>query len=208
MAYSNDIGFPWERNKLYKKNKVKKLFIILVVLTVILLQSCRIENPLIYSKDYTVGHNDLLRFDGYYIDTILLTTSKEANKYDGTILSSPLFFYEDGTVKIWPGLQKETDADSLLPINKKWGFTGIYKVENDNLHIEYWVTDSGSGVRYRQSLVLKITESKLQLIGRLNNNKEVVDIKKYLKRTYVFRKNLKKPIIKKNWIRERKKWNR
>jgi hypothetical protein len=188
--------------------KTIKWNIYIVGLIIALLSSCKIENPLIYSKNYSVGHNDLLKLDGYYIDSELLTTSNTENKEWGTILTCPLFFYEDGTVKIWPGLKNEKVADSLLLNNKKWGFTGIYKIVNDSLYIEYWIGDSGTGNLYRQSLVLKITNGKLLLIGKLNDKKEVINIKDKNKRSFIFRKSLKKPIIKRNWIKERKKWNK
>jgi len=173
-----------------------------------LLSSCKVQNPLIYSKDYIVGSNALLKFDGYYIGSELLTTSKTLDEGWGTILTSPLFFYEDGTVKIWPGVKNEKAADSLLLANKRWGYTGIYKIIKDSLYLEYWSRDSGTGNLYRQSLVIKIAEGKLQLIGRLNDNKEFVSINEKYIRTYIFRKNLVKPIVKNNWIKERKKWNK
>jgi hypothetical protein len=190
------------------KLKPIRFSIYILVLTTVFLSSCKIERPLVYSKDYVIGENDLLKFDGYYIDSELLTTNKAERMKSGVVLTSPLFFYKDGSVKIWPGLKNEKIADSLLLNNKDWGFTGIYQIIDNNLFVEYWIGDMGSGNLSRKSLVLKLTKNKLLLLGELNDNKELINIPEESKRKYIFRQNYRKPIIKVNWIRKKKKWNK
>jgi hypothetical protein len=190
---------------------MKKTFQILasIVLLFSLVRCVTYDAPLLYSKGYEIGVHEALRFDGYYIDTNLLIENKLTRpEGKGVYLTCPLFFYKDGSVKLWPGLRNELYADSLLAAGHDWGRIGIYKVSNDTLFLEYWVGSSSSWLhKFRTNKVLKITDNQLQLVGVLN---EVGTFKEYdrdYQTVFRFRPSKIKPNHQPNWIFEREKWN-
>lgn len=171
--------------------------------------SCSTDKPLIYSKGYIVGTNENLRTDGYYIDSRLLSENEDRNRNKGTSITTPIFFYPDGTVKVWPGLKNEIVVDSFLAVKHDLGSTGIYQIENDTITIELWRRDSGTILHLRRvNYCFQIQQGLIRFIGYRNEDNSIRPVDEQYMITLIFRENNNMPVVTNNWIKEKKKWNK
>ena len=83
------------------------------------------DDAILYHKNFEPGKNELLRFDGYYSDTL----GRELDA-DGTKLPKPIYFYADGSVYAYDYYFSK--GDNALPE----GSWGNYMIHLDSITVE------------------------------------------------------------------------
>jgi hypothetical protein len=180
-----------------------KIQIIISIFTFLVfsLNSCiSYDKTLIYKRDYYYGKNSLLRFDGFYSDTI----NRKIYGGEGYYSINPIYFYSDGSVLIASTMKDTGQLKSLLANKIQFGSWGNYKIDRDSITIE---TLGGNAGTWRMERYFK---KGVILKNRIIFNTEIdrKEKSKPINEDIYFVSFPAKPDSSLNWIRHKKKYNK
>jgi len=166
---------------------------------IFLFNNCTYDRTLIYKKDYEVGTNSDLYFDGFYNNKSTKVVDQNNTEY-----IYPIFFYKDGSV-IFMGAIKDTTQLRKLLYNPKaiWGYWGNYKIKGDTVLIET-IASYGGSFRHTRHMKKGLIHK-----GSISFTEEIPGdgiINKYNEPFPFVHFNIK-PDSTENWIRKKKKYN-
>lgn len=153
--------------------------------------------PIVYKKNFQPGTHALLRFDGYYTDTLGPRMHDALND----VFGKPVFFYSEGSAfatEINTSRYSVSASVKNKSLNGSWG---NYKINADTILFErfHLVTSN-----YRR-VILKgiLSKDRIRWISRKDHTEEY----KPVDYTLFFVPSADKPDSTQNWTRKRKKYN-
>lgn len=113
---------------------MKRSPILLFLFAVFFFVTCTtFDNAIIYHKNFVPGTHPLLRFDGYYTDSIPNYSDPAGLK---TKIVKPVFFYADGSAFYTNANTNEPELEGLVKTSRLFGAWGNYLVDADTILVE------------------------------------------------------------------------
>ncbi len=161
------------------------------------------DKAIIYHPNYNPGQSKMLRFDGYYSDTLKRDFNEYERRYFKTYIV-PDFYYMDGTCMLGGIL---TNMDTVAShIKKGWsiGEWANYKISNDTIYIEWFDHDHASVGLHRVYITGIILPDKIYFPTQVTREGGTPRSAYY---TFFHQYDLK-PDSTENWIRKNKFYNK
>ncbi|HEU4717643.1 MAG TPA: hypothetical protein VFU15_07410 [Bacteroidia bacterium] len=156
------------------------------------------DNAIIYHKNFTPGTNALLRFNGFYSDTLGPVEAKSAKQVTRKI--KPVFFYADGSAFSTRDYQPSSSAG----LTSATGFWGNYRIIGDTILLEKFEEAEASSNLARIILKGVVHEGSIEWMARKDRNSDYQPVKYSI----YFTPFAAKPDSTQNWIRTKKKYNK
>jgi hypothetical protein len=177
-----------------------KLLLLIAIFLFFLTSCLTYDKPLMYKRNYDQGKNQLLRFDGFYSDTI--TRKVFGRDYYYTV--DPVYFYSDGSVLIGSTARDTNELRTRIENKIQFGQWGNYRVTGDSILIETFGVNGGSGRMERFFKAGIILNNRLFFGKEIDRKGEAMAINEDIR----FVHSTAKPDSSQNWIRYKKKYNR
>ncbi|GAB4140803.1 MAG: hypothetical protein Fur0041_16010 [Bacteroidia bacterium] len=180
---------------------MKKLYIITSLFIIGMASCTTFDNAEIYHKNFSPGTHPLLRFDGYYSDTLRKKNNVSGNL--STMEVKPVYFYDNGSAFSYNNYSQAGLINSSVQ-DKSIGSWGNYLIKGDTLLLEKFVFNPNSGNHERIIMKGAIQEGRIIWVARKEHNESF----KPVNYSMVFFPNASKPDVSGNWIRTKKKYNK
>jgi hypothetical protein len=166
------------------------------LLFVLLVVACTTYDPaLIYHKNFRPGHHPLLRFDGYYDDTLSTIRDEQPET------TKPVFFYAEGSGFAADQPVQASLLTQLIKTNHLKGSWGNYLIKGDSITLEKFQLVKSNYER----VILKgvVSEERIHWTSRKEHNEAF----KPVNYSIYFKKFSPKPDSLRNFTRVKEKYN-
>ncbi len=153
------------------------------------------DNAIIYHRNFQSGTHPLLRFDGYYSDSIRLTNETDFGM-------KPVFFYSNGSCFSTNNYTPASTVGSLVKTYRLFGSWGNYLISADTIQLEKFQLVENNYER----VILKgiISKNRIHWTGRKEHNEDF----KPVDYSIFFKPLSSKPDSTQNFTRTKKKYNK
>jgi hypothetical protein len=170
------------------------------VFLVLLLVTCTTyDSAIIYHKNFRPGYHPLLRFSGYYADSVRIIKSQYPySDLPTTHAVKPVFFYSDGSCFSCDKYEAVFTVNNSTSLQGSWG---NYLIKGDTIRIEKFQLVKSN---YRR-IILKgvISADKIHWVTRQEHNEAA----KPVDYSIDFNESKSKPDSLRNFIRTKEKYN-
>ena len=157
------------------------------------------DNAIIYHRNFVSGSNPLLKFDGYYSDSIALNSDTGNKKEIGV---KPVFFYANGSAFSTNNYAAASQIENMVKAKELAGSWGNYLITGDTIQLEKFQLIENN---YELILLKGILSSeKIHWIFR----KEHTEVFKPIDYSIYFKPFSAKPDSTQNFTRTKKKYNK
>lgn len=158
------------------------------------------DSAIIYHKNFRPGSHPLLRFNGYYADTVRIAKNQSPYSDLPTAHSvKPVFFYADGSCFSANKYEAVFTVNNSTTLDGSWG---NYLIKGDTIRVEKFQMVKSN---YRR-IILKgvITTDKIHWLTRQEHN----EAEKPVDYSIDFNPSKSKPDSLRNFTRTKEKYNK
>ena len=162
------------------------------------------DNAIIYHRNFVPGTNPLLKFDGYYSDSIPLIANdiNRGMNVKADVQVKPVFFYSNGSCFSTNNYTLDSPLSNLVKTNRLFGSWGNYLISGDTIQLEKFQLLENN----YELIILKgvISKDKIHWSSRKEHKEDFkpVDYSIY------FHRFSSKPDSTLNFTRTKKKYNK